>query len=377
MVSARNNRRKPKSVKKRNIIRKKAKSVRKTKVSAKKLVNIRKKFNIVVETNVLNEIQNGNKAFEVKITDEYNSPEKRRNTNLDMLLKNHIGTFVGSYPEQTLDLASCVHPLGYLEFLQYPERFEVKKWQKKIKSDSREFAIFRKHHDINNIIAGFITDDEYEPYQGLSKALKSDLGVTRKAAQNAVLNPEHDFFAMCTHPGHHAGPQSMGGYCYINNAAICAKLLMDNGKTVGIVDVDYHGGDGTYECMKRNPNLHFVSIHAKDDYPEKEMYQNGIELPPGVTWNEYSDLLKFVLDQWVNLDVVIISLGFDTLISDPLTHEGGMGFSLKNQDFFQMGKLIASYTKQQIIFIQEGGYDLKNIPTACTNLMKGFTYNRS
>ena len=34
----------------------------------------------------------------------------------------------------------------------------------------------------------------------------------------------------------------MGGYCYINNAAICAKLLMDNGKTVGIVDVDYHGG---------------------------------------------------------------------------------------------------------------------------------------
>ena len=64
---------------------------------AKKLVNIRKKFNIVVETNVLNEIQNGNKAFEVKITDEYNSPEKRRNTNLDMLLKNHIGTFVGNY----------------------------------------------------------------------------------------------------------------------------------------------------------------------------------------------------------------------------------------------------------------------------------------
>ena len=91
----------------------------------------------------------------------------------------------------------------------------------------------------------------------------------------------------------------------------------------------------------------------------------------------YSNLLKFVLDQWVKVDVVIISLGFDTLISDPLTHEDGMGFSLKNQDFFEMGKLIASYRKQQIIFIQEGGYDLKNIPTACTNLMKGFTYNRS
>ena len=40
--------------------------------------------------------------------------------------------------------------------------------------------------------------------------------------------PVHDdfYYALVSHPGHHAGPSSVGGYCYINNAAILAKDLL-------------------------------------------------------------------------------------------------------------------------------------------------------
>ncbi len=53
-------------------------------------------------------------------------------------------------------------------------------------------------------------------------------------------------FALCRPPGHHAASDLMGGYCYLNNAAIAAQAFLDQGhKKVAILDVDYHHGNGT------------------------------------------------------------------------------------------------------------------------------------
>lgn len=48
------------------------------------------------------------------------------------------------------------------------------------------------------------------------------------------------------YPGHHASQNTYGGYCFLNNAAICAKKLQQNGyNNIAILDLDYHAGDGT------------------------------------------------------------------------------------------------------------------------------------
>ena len=73
----------------------------------------------------------------------------------------------------------------------------------------------------------------------------------------------------------------------MNNASVLAKLLIGKNKTVAIIDVDYHGGDGTYDCRCRlGENAEFVSIHAKDDYPEIQMQEHGIECPPKMNWKK-------------------------------------------------------------------------------------------
>ena len=42
----------------------------------------------------------------------------------------------------------------------------------------------------------------------------------------------------------------MGGYCYINNAAVAAQWFRDQGAArVAILDVDYHHGNGTQEIF--------------------------------------------------------------------------------------------------------------------------------
>jgi acetoin utilization deacetylase AcuC-like enzyme len=67
--------------------------------------------------------------------------------------------------------------------------------------------------------------------------------------------PAPFIYALTTQPGHHAGPESFGGYCYINNAAVTASLLSNSLKSwrqsftppdsqlsrIGVLDIDYHG----------------------------------------------------------------------------------------------------------------------------------------
>ncbi|HEY6815439.1 MAG TPA: histone deacetylase family protein, partial [Croceibacterium sp.] len=76
-------------------------------------------------------------------------------------------------------------------------------------------------------------------------------------------------FALCRPPGHHAGRDYLGGYCYLNNAAIAAEAAAAAGRRVAILDVDYHHGNGTQDIFLHDPSVFFASIHADPatDYP--------------------------------------------------------------------------------------------------------------
>ena len=43
-------------------------------------------------------------------------------------------------------------------------------------------------------------------------------------------------FAICRPPGHHAGPDFYGGYCYLNNAAVAARFLCVTGLGCRVAD---------------------------------------------------------------------------------------------------------------------------------------------
>src|SRR5690606_33471949 len=82
---------------------------------------------------------------------------------------------------------------------------------------------------------------------GTWDAIKASHDVALTAA-SLVAQAERAAFALCRPPGHHAGSAFMGGYCYINNAAVAAQRLRDDGAArVSILDIDYHHGNGTQE----------------------------------------------------------------------------------------------------------------------------------
>lgn len=62
-------------------------------------------------------------------------------------------------------------------------------------------------------------------------------------------------------------------------------------------------------------------------------------------------------------DVLIVSLGADTFIGDPMTR-----FLLENDDFSRRGELTGSASLPNL-FVQEGGYDTKNIGLNVSNVL--------
>ena len=77
-------------------------------------------------------------------------------------------------------------------------------------------------------------------------------------------------FSLCRPPGHHAHAATMGGYCYLNNAAIAAQAFRDkDASRVAILDIDYHHGNGTQSIFYDRPDVLFCSIHAEpsQEYP--------------------------------------------------------------------------------------------------------------
>ncbi|MFL6710171.1 MAG: histone deacetylase family protein, partial [Massilia sp.] len=65
-------------------------------------------------------------------------------------------------------------------------------------------------------------------------------------------------------------------------------------------------------------------------------------------------------------DALVVSLGVDTFIGDPLSH-----FSLASGDFLRVGERIAALNLPTV-FVMEGGYAVAEIGINVVNVLEGF-----
>lgn len=151
-----------------------------------------------------------------------------------------------------------------------------------------------------------------------------------------LLAGDDAVYALCRPPGHHAGVDYCGGFCFLNNAALAAQHLFVKGSTdsasarIAILDVDYHHGNGTQDIFYESGDVLFASIHADPEsiYPyywgfEDEKgkgvgagYNLNFPLPPGTGEGKYLGALDHALRAIDQFDAtyVIVSLGTDTHI---------------------------------------------------------------
>ena len=205
-------------------------------------------------------------------------------------------------------------------------------------------------------------------------------------AADMLLGGDAAAYALCRPPGHHAGVDYCGGFCFLNNAALAAQRLLAKGPAasvpvkVAILDIDYHHGNGTQDIFYESDEVLFVSIHADpfSTYPhywgfrEEEGKEAGLgynvnyPLPPGTEDASYLAILDQALARIGDFDpaYLIVSLGTDTYIEDPLGT-----FRLKLETFSTMGRKVSELHRPTLV-IQEGGYSVDDLGSCVSGFLK-------
>jgi acetoin utilization deacetylase AcuC-like enzyme len=198
-----------------------------------------------------------------------------------------------------------------------------------------------------------------------------------------VLGGEKAAYALCRPPGHHAGSSFMGGYCFINNAAVAAEAFRVHGASkIAILDIDYHHGNGTQEIFYQRNDVLVVNLHADplQEYPfylgfadetgagAGEGFNLNLPMRHGTGMAGFSEALSAAMLRIRDFkpDAIVVSLGVDTFENDPISQ-----FKLVSTDYPTIGAMIAR-SGVPTLFVQEGGYAVAEIGINAVGVLTGF-----
>lgn len=282
-----------------------------------------------------------------------------------------------------------VHAPRYLAFLQAA-------WSQWLALDAANAAVqpfpsvwpvrtLRSDIEPENFVArlGLYSMDNGTPMAaGTWAAAKAGADAAASAASRVAHGARAAF--CCTRPpGHHAGPDFMGGYCFLNNAAVAAQRLRNLGvQRVALLDVDYHHGNGTQSIFYHRADVLFVSIHGdpRTEYPfylghtdetgagEGAGFNCNLPLPAGTSAATWFEALENACGRIADYgaDALVVSLGLDTFEGDPISR-----FSLASSDFSRLGERLARLGLPAV-FVLEGGYAAAELGANAAHVVDGF-----
>ncbi|MES2584247.1 MAG: histone deacetylase family protein [Pseudomonadota bacterium] len=244
---------------------------------------------------------------------------------------------------------------------------------------------FRTDVEPDNFAAkvGLYSYDAGSPFTaGTWVAARAGAHCALSAAQRLVQG-DRAAFALSRPPGHHAGADFFGGYCFLNNAALAAQHLRDAGMAkVAVLDIDYHHGNGTQAIFYDRPDVFFASIHGdpRTEYPfylgHADETGSGaglgtnlnIPLPRGTDFVRWSAALEHSLQAITRFgaDALVVSLGMDTFEGDPIS-----GFTLQSADYLAVGQRLAAAGLPTVL-VFEGGYAVTEVGVNAVNVLEGF-----
>lgn len=267
-----------------------------------------------------------------------------------------------------LDPIYAVHDKEYIDFLGSC-------WTEWLDSNPKDastllpatFALRRQPHKPSGLLgrAGYyIMDLSACIVEGTYQAALASVNCALSAAE-AVAKGDPIAFALCRPPGHHAGKDYAGGYCFINNASVAANWLSSNANVV-LLDIDYHCGNGTQDIFYERDDVLTISIHADPDFEYPHYwgfasetgsgaglgFHKNVPLQKGTDDGRYLAALEeaLTLIRKFEPNYLVVSAGMDIYADDPLGT-----IKVTTNGIAEIGKRIASLNLPTVV-VMEGGY---------------------
>ncbi len=283
----------------------------------------------------------------------------------------------------TAVLAS-VHSERYLHFLEHIHD----RWQ--YVSGASRFVMPNVHPDGRN--CGYpksaVGQVGFHVYDG-SCPVSADTWDAARWSANTAIHAAHDVlagspacYALSRPPGHHAGRDLVGGFCYLNNSALAATVLREQHARVAVLDIDVHHGNGTQDIFYARDDVLTVSLHADPvrfypffwGYADEvgvgagEGFNLNLPLHRGTEDDAYLEALERALDRIreFRAEALVVALGLDAHESDPF-----QGLKISTTGFKRIAAAIATLQLPTVL-VQEGGYLSDELGENLYAFLRGF-----
>lgn len=188
----------------------------------------------------------------------------------------------------------------------------------------------------------------------LLKSIRHSNGGVR----DAVLSALRDGVAGSLSSGlHHAGKKYGTGFCQVNGLAMGALIAKQQGKRVGILDVDAHFGGGTYDILggldipiADLSTSHFDAWRSSKSIHHVDFCNDTASDTKGFLCSDYLKRVQKALDHLKACEV------------DFIMHNAGMDPSLDGismNTLFKRERMIAQWSKEnnvKVCWVLAGGY---------------------
>ncbi|MDR3630327.1 MAG: histone deacetylase [Desulfocapsaceae bacterium] len=195
------------------------------------------------------------------------------------------------------------------------------------------------------------------------------------SVQCARLALAHGFCFSFTGGAHHAQRDFGNGFCLLNDIVIAVRKLQSEGavRTVWIIDIDAHKGDGTAALTAGDPSIRTLSIHMArgwpldgpailaDGRPNPSFVPSDIDIPMEIGEDDqYVGRLAEGLRQLEGMgaaDLAVVVSGADPYEKDELPSTIGLALSL--EQMLARDRLVYTFLQQRRMpaaYLMAGGY---------------------
>lgn len=160
---------------------------------------------------------------------------------------------------------------------------------------------------------------------------------------------------------HHAFPDAGSGFCIVNDVAVAARVLLEEGRVrqVLVIDLDVHQGDGTAWIFAEEPRVFTFSAHCASNFPSRKQRSDlDLALADGLEDGDYlaaiTETLPPLLER-VRPDLVLYNAGVDPHRKDRLGR-----LCLSSEGLLARDRLVLQACRSQgvpVATVLGGGYD--------------------
>ncbi len=221
-------------------------------------------------------------------------------------------------------------------------------------ADESTINLVHPSRQISRVKTGGFVDWDTPVYENIYAFACLAAGAAVTAGELAIAGTPA--FSLMRPPGHHAGRDSVTGFCYFNNIAIAVKKLLQTVDRIAIIDFDCHHGNGTQSIFLGDPQVMYLSLHQSPLYPGTghRTRENCLNypLPAGTSEETFLYTFRMAIEEVARFDpsAIAVSAGFDSFKEDPITD-----MYLEIGTFERIGQVI-SRLGRPTFSVLEGGY---------------------